>query len=216
MHFLFADLHHIRLLQSPEELFFRLRRALPERQTQIWVVGNQFPPRSCVGDRLLRCVARRLIGQRERTEMKDLCLVDQRKIDLGKREAGIRAGLPGEGELALAPRIERYESKRCEHVGRGDHAARFNAGAPQRFEQEPPERIVPHFAEQRGFCAVFCARRKEVCRRAAGVCRHRRVPVRVGRKAGEIDQELAQRGNVQHISLPFRGLRRSGFIRSAA
>jgi len=130
--------------------------------------------------------------------VKDPRLIDERKIDLRKREAGVRAGLPGKGELALAPRVQRDEGQRCEHIGRGDHAARFDARAPQRFEQEPPKGIVPHFAEHRGLCAVLCQRREKVCRSAAGMRRHGRIAVFVGRKARKVDQQLAQRSNVKH------------------
>ena len=53
-HLFLADLHHIRLPQPPEELLFCFREILPERRTQIRVIGDELPLRSRVGDGLPR------------------------------------------------------------------------------------------------------------------------------------------------------------------
>ncbi|MPN33405.1 hypothetical protein SDC9_180892 [bioreactor metagenome] len=77
VHFVVADFYDIRLRKSPENLFFSLLRAVPEREAKVGVIGDQLTLLFGIGDRSLCGRARRLVGQAQCSEVEDPRLINE-------------------------------------------------------------------------------------------------------------------------------------------
>ena len=154
-HFLVADLDHIGLAQSPEKLPPAFVQILPQGFAQVRIIGDELAPALCVGRGPVCSRAGRLVGQTQGAEVEGPCLLNDGQIQLLKGNAGISAGLPGEGKGPVAMFIKGDKGQGGEHIIGGDQTAGVNPGLSQGIRQEPAEGIIPHLAQKGGGSAEF-------------------------------------------------------------
>jgi len=171
-HLVVADLHHVRLTQTPEHLLLRRVPVRPQGKPQIGVAADKLTLHLCVGHRLLGRRADRLIRQAQGAEVEHLGLINEGFVHFLPPQLGIRAGLPGEGEGAVAAFIEGHKGQRGKHAVVHQNALCFDPGGVQRPQQQIAESIVSHLAQKRGLSAVGVQRGQKIAGGAAGVGGH--------------------------------------------
>ena len=209
LHLFVADLHQIRLPQAPEDLLLGLPLRLPERRAVVGVVGDELAVGAGIGDGALGRAAGRLVRAAERTEVQHVRFIEHRGVDLVPAQLRIRAGLAGEGERAVAVRVEGHEGQRRERVRVDPDAAAVDARALHRADEQTAEGVVADLGEESGLFAVGAERRKEVAGRAARIGCQRGIAGLVFGALCQIDQQLAQRDHIIHGWFPLFCLRYS-------
>ena len=193
-----ADLHHVGLPEAPEHLLLRLIEIVPQRLAQVRIVGDELAVCLCIFHGAIRRCPRRLARERERPEVEHPRFVDERKIQLVKRQLRVRAGLARESKFAVAVFVQRHERQRCEHIVRRHKSLRLDPRAPQRIGQKFAERVRAHLAEHPHLPAEFGDRRKEIRRGPARMRSHCGIAVRVDRLRRKVDQKLTKRNYIIH------------------
>ena len=130
--------------------------------------------------------------------MKDPCLINQGQIQFFGGQAGIRAGLAGEGKFPVSGFVQRDKCQRGEHIVGNHQSAGFNSGFAQGSGQQTAESVGAHFSHQGGFRAEFGQRGQKIGGRAAGVSSHGGITVTVRSNAGKVNQQFAQCDNIIH------------------
>ena len=127
-HFVVADFHHVRLMQAPKHLLLCSVLTRPQRKPQIGVAADELSLGFGVGHRLLGRRADRFVRQAQGAEVEHLGLVNEGLVHFLPPQLGIRAGLPGEGEGAVAAFIEGHKGQRGKHAVVHQNAFRLNSG----------------------------------------------------------------------------------------
>ena len=201
-HLVVADFHHVRLTQTPEHLLLRRVRIRPQGKPQIGVAADELPLRFGVGHCLLGRRADRFVRQAQGAEVEHLGLVNEGLVHFLPPQLGIRAGLPGEGEGAVAAFIEGHKGQRGKHAVVHQNAFRLNSGGVQRPQQQIAESVVSHLAQKRGLSAVGVQRGQKIAGGAAGVGGHGGVSGAVRGLCRKINEQFAQRYYVDHRAHP--------------
>ena len=206
LHFFVADLYHVGLGESPDQLLLGLLQVAPEGLAEVGVVADELAPLFGVGHSLIGSGAGGFVGQGKRAEVEHLGRVDQREIQLSKGQAGIGAGLAGKGEGAVAVFVKGDKGQGGEHVVGGDDAAGVDAALFQGMRQHLAESVGTDFSQQGGFGAELGQSGQEVSRRAAGMGCHGGIAVAVRLQAGKINEQFAQSHDIQfrviHCAFP--------------
>lgn len=168
-HLVVADLHHIGLVQAPQDLLFRFLLAAPQRLSEVGVAGDELPLRFGVGNRLLGGGADRLGGQAQGPEMEHLSLVNERLVHFLPGQLGVRAGLPGEGEGAVAGLIKGDEGEGGEHRGIHHDALGLDPGLFHRTQEQRAEGIGTHLAQKGGLFSIGVQCGQKIAGSAAGL-----------------------------------------------
>ena len=197
--FLVADLHNIRLTQSPENGFPGGIHVRPEGFSQIGVKADVFSLGFGIGNGLFCSRFCRVIGQAQGAEMEVPALVDEAQIQLLKPQAGIRAGFPGKAEVAVSGLVKGDKCQGGKHSGINQNAIGGNSGFLQSANQKMPKGIIAHLSQKRSGAAIPVQCRQQVSRRAAGIGRHGGVSCYVRRLTGKINQQFTDCGYINHV-----------------
>ena len=130
--------------------------------------------------------------------MENLCVVDQFHVQLVVAQAGVCAGLAGEGEFAVAGLVQRDESEGGENVIGHDDAGGSDAGLIQRADQELAESVVADLTQQCCGSAELCQSCEEIGGCAAGMGCHGGIAFAVLADTGEIDEQFAHCYDIIH------------------
>ena len=198
--FLIADLDNVRLAEAPFDGLLRGGLALPQGLAQVGVQRNKASglpgdlqgPAGGGGGGLIR--------QGQGAEMEDLRIPDQIRVFLYllRRQAGIRAGLAGEGKVPVSALVQGDEGQGRKPVGIRQDSPGVDAGLLQRFDEEPAEGVVPDLTDHGGAAAEAGQRGQKIARGAAGIGGEDGVAVGVDSMGREIDQQLAQGADISH------------------
>ena len=138
--------------------------------------------------------------------MEDLRPADQVQVQLLKGEPGVRPRLSGEGEAPLSPAVQGDE-------GQGGEGPCVPADPPgidpclgEGAHQHIPKGVRPHLPQKGGAFSVGRQGRQQIPRRAAGVGGHGRVALPIRPVPGKVDQQLPQRGHIQHMPFLLCGM----------
>ena len=123
--------------------------------------------------------------------MEDPGPVNQRLVHLLPGKAGIRAGLPGEGEGAVAGFVEGHEGKGGKHRIVQNNALGFDAGFPDGMHQKTAEGVGAHLADEGGFLSAGVQGGQKIRRSAAGIGGHGGIAGSVHALGREINEQFA-------------------------
>ena len=138
--------------------------------------------------------------------MNDIRLLQHVRPDMLLRQKHVGAWLSGEGEAAVAARVERDKGHGGGRIAGAVRNAGLYAVLPERVQQKPAKIVVSHHPAERRVTALPPHRDRDVGRRAAGLSDIARR-LRAGQK---IDHHFTDRKNSRHVTVSLKRLKHEG------
>ena len=134
--------------------------------------------------------------------MKNRAIGDQRRVQIRLAQQHIRPGLAVKREFPVPAGFGMHKGQGG--VGRLIHHQALipHMNRAQGVPQHVPEQIPAHLADERGLLAQFGQHGQHIAGRAARIGLEQRIALRAQSVLGKVNEQFAQRHNVEHIPPP--------------